>query len=31
MPNQNLCDAVVLGLARPSVVPPDAQVWVGGQ
>ena len=31
VPNQNLCDAVVLGLACPSVVPPDAQVWVGGQ
>ena len=31
VPNKNLCDAVVLGLARPSVVPPDAQVRVGGQ
>ena len=31
VPGRNLCDALVLGLARPSVVPPDAQVWVGGQ
>ena len=31
MPDRNLCDVFVLGFARPSVVPPDAQVWVGGQ
>ena len=31
VPDRSLCEAVVLGLARPSVVPPDAQVWVGGQ
>ena len=30
-PNHDLCAAVVLGRARPSVVPPEAQVWVGGQ
>ena len=30
-PNHDLCEAVVVGLARPTTVPPGAQVWVGGQ